>query len=116
MSGEPQLDGPQAGRLGKGQEGMNQALAGLKEHLHDMQQAGAMVQRIKEDVSHNYRANSSTTHCAAIDDWLAIHRRITQATENFHQGTDMTDKAMTHAEDTANSYALALSPNMGVGR
>ncbi|KOG88951.1 hypothetical protein [Streptomyces varsoviensis] len=113
--GEPHLDSNQAGLLSKDDSAMQQTLNALKEHLNEMANAGTTVQGIKQEVAQVYQARSSQSHCAAIDDWLAIHARITQATENFHEGTHLTNLAMNDAEDESDSYAANLMAKLGGG-
>ncbi len=101
MGGVPHLDGNRAGRLSNDTEATQHVLTALDEHLNEMSRSGRTVQNIREKVAATYVARSSQSHCEAIDDWLAIHARITQATQNFHQGTHLTNLALKDAEGGA---------------
>ncbi|MEC4020222.1 hypothetical protein [Streptomyces sp. H27-D2] len=109
MSPEPTNSGNLPGTLSKDDAAMQKTLAALGEHLNGMAEAGRTVRQIKEEVATAYQAKSALTHGRGIDDWIAVHARVTQATQSFHEGTKMANMALDDGEQEADGLALSIS-------
>ncbi|WP_406346278.1 hypothetical protein [Streptomyces sp. NBC_00648] len=96
------------GILAKNDEAMSGALAGLTQHLDEIESAGRAVRGIQAQVATAYQAGSGASHCAAIDDWLRIHARVTKVTENFRHGTHQVNYSIDEGELDAGGYVNNL--------
>ncbi|WP_329162141.1 hypothetical protein OHA63_34610 [Streptomyces anulatus] len=95
--------------LSNDETAMLHTLQTLDKHLGDMEAAGTTVKNIQTQVSEAYRARSSATHAAGIDEWLKTHARITERTRFFLEGTKMATNLLAEAEDESNIYAMNIT-------
>ncbi|MGQ4718435.1 hypothetical protein ACUN22_32725 [Streptomyces anulatus] len=101
--------------LSNDETAMLQTLQTLDKHLSDMETAGQTVRKIQTQVSEAYRARSSATHAAGIDEWLKTHARITERTRFFLEGTKMAKNLLADAEDESNTFALGIAGAINPG-